>query len=110
MIVSVDEKNFEQEVLNSDKPVFVDCYAEWCSPCQTLKPVLEKFELNNSEKVKVAFMNIDNCPNLALTFRISSIPKVLVFLNGKKETSVEGLNTQKTYQSILDGLIESSVI
>lgn len=82
-VVPVNEKNFEQEVIKSDKMVLIDFYADWCGPCKSLAPTLEKFAEENKDTVKVVKINVDESPNLAGAFQVRSIP-TLVTLKGNQ--------------------------
>lgn len=79
----VNEKNFEDEVLKSDKLVLIDFYADWCGPCKALAPTIEKFAEDNQANVKVVKVNVDESPNLASAFGIRSIP-TLVTMKGNQ--------------------------
>ena len=79
--VEITADNFEDEVVNSDKPVIVDLWAPWCGPCKTLGPIVEKFADEYSDTVKVGKVNVDNEPELAQAFKVQSIP-MLVTLKG----------------------------
>jgi thioredoxin 1 len=76
-ITPVDEKNFEDEVLKSDKLVLIDFYADWCGPCKALAPTLEKFAEENKDTVKVVKVNVDESPNLSAAFGVRSIPTLV---------------------------------
>ncbi len=93
--IKVDSNNFEEIVLKSDIPVLVDFWAPWCGPCQMLGPVLEKIAMENEGKVTVAKVNVDEEPNLALAYHISSIPALLLFKNGEKVKSTVGFQTKE---------------
>jgi thioredoxin 1 len=82
-VIPVNESNFEQEVLNADKLVLIDFYADWCGPCQSLAPRLEKFAEDNKDKVKTVKINVDESPNLAGAFGVRSIP-TLVTMRGRE--------------------------
>ena len=77
--INVTDQDFQEKVLNSDKPVLVDFWAEWCGPCRMLGPVLEKMSEEHAEKITVAKLNVDDNPQTASTYGITSIPAVLVF-------------------------------
>lgn len=80
-IISVDDNNFESEVLNSKLPVLVDFGAPWCGPCVRQIPILAKFAMDNPH-VKVCKVDIDDSPSLAAKFDIRSVPSILIFKNG----------------------------
>jgi thioredoxin 1 len=81
--VILSDGNFEDEVLKSDLPVLVDFWAEWCVPCRMLTPLVEEIAGEYSGKVKVAKLNVDECPETATAYRIQSIPTLLVFHKGE---------------------------
>lgn len=91
MPVKVTTETFKKEVLESEVPVIVDFWAQWCRPCLMLAPVLEELEKDFDGKVKIAKVNVDEEGYLANQFRISSIPTVLLFENGEFKTQVIGL-------------------
>ncbi len=91
MPVKVTVENFKKEVLESEVPVIVDFWAQWCRPCLMLAPVLEEIESDLAGKVKIAKVNVDEEGYLANQYRISSIPTVILFENGKLKQQVIGL-------------------
>ena len=101
MSTTITDTNFDQEVLQSDSLVFVDCYAEWCSPCKALKPLLAELETDNAN-LKLGLLDIDPNPQLAKRLKIATIPKVVVFRNGEEVTSVSGVRSRADYQKIID--------
>lgn len=87
-IVHVTQDNFEQEVLNSDKPVLVDFWAAWCGPCQMLGPVLEEVAAEQ-DAVKICKIDTDKEMSLALKYNVASIPMLLLFKEGRvADTSI----------------------
>lgn len=85
----VNNSNFTQEVLQSELPVLVDFYADWCGPCKMLSPVISQLAEEYAGTIKVVKVNVDQAPTLASSFGISSIPTLLYFRDGKvKGTSV----------------------
>jgi thioredoxin 1 len=87
----VTTETFKTEVLESDIPVIVDFWAQWCRPCLMLAPVLEEIAKDYEGKVKVAKVNVDEEGYLAGQFRVSSIPTVYLFENGQVKNQVVGL-------------------
>ena len=82
-VIKVNLDNFAEEVLRSEKPVLLDMYADWCGPCQMMAPELEAFA-EETDKVKVCKLNVDEATDLALTFGVMSIPTVILFENGQE--------------------------
>ena len=95
-----DEANFDELVLNSDVPVLVDFYADWCGPCRTLAPVLEELarETSDAKSVKV---NVEHSPQLAARYGISSIPSLKVFEDGKIVDEQVGLASKARLKVML---------
>ena len=87
--VIITSKNFENEVMKSDKPVLIDFWASWCGPCKMLSPIIEEIANEYEGKVKVCKVNVDDEPSLATAFGVSSIPTLFVIKDGKvTDTSV----------------------
>lgn len=83
MTIEITAENFENEVLNSDKPVLIDFWAAWCGPCRMLSPVVDEIAEEN-DSVKVGKVNVDEQLELAAQFGIKSIPTLLFFKDGKQ--------------------------
>ena len=81
--IILNDSNFEQEVLKSDKPVLVDFWATWCGPCRMLAPMISQLAVKLSDRIKVGKVDVDENPILAETFNISSIPTLIIFKDGK---------------------------
>ena len=101
-IVILTAENFEQEVLKSTTPVLVDFWAEWCGPCKMVAPILDELAVEYEGKVKIAKVNIDDHQNLAVQFRINSIPTLLFFKKGQVVDQVLGLKSKKDFKAKLD--------
>ncbi len=86
----VTEATFTEEVLNSDKPVLVDFWAEWCGPCRLVGPVLDQIASENSDKITIVKLNVDENPSLAAKYRITSIPAMKVFKGGEEVKTIIG--------------------
>ena len=82
-VIKLTLENFAQEVLKSDKPVLVDFYADWCGPCQMMAREIDEFA-EETDKVKVCKLNVDESTDLAMTFGVMSIPTVILFENGQE--------------------------
>ena len=87
--ISVNKNNFNQEVLNSDKPVLMDFWAPWCGPCRMVVPLVEEIAKERSD-IKVVKINVDEEQELAMQFGVMSIPTLVVMQNGKVVNQVTG--------------------
>lgn len=93
MLKHVNNKNFKEEVLKSDRVVLVDFFATWCPPCKMLSPVLEKIS-NSRTEFDIAKINIDDDQDLAREYKIEAVPTMLVFKNGKKVDELMGFSEE----------------
>ena len=105
LIKHISDASFEADVLQSDLPVLVDYWAEWCGPCKMLGPVLDELATEYAGKAKVAKVNIDDYQDLAGQFGIRSIPTLLIFKGGQVVEQSVGLKSKKDLKASLDRAI-----
>ena len=102
MIYNITNKNFNEEVLNSEKPVLVDFNAPMCVSCERISPYLDEIDKENSDVVKIVAVNINNEPELAVDNRILSIPTLVLFANGKEKSRLSGYNSKEQILDLID--------
>jgi thioredoxin 1 len=94
-VVDLSASDFETQVIKSELPVLVDFWAEWCGPCKMLTPTIETVAEEQNGKIKVCKLNIDNAPDIASKYGISSIPTLLFFKNGNIVEQQVGMLAKK---------------
>lgn len=99
--IVLTSENFENEVMNSDKPVMIDFWAAWCGPCRMLGPVISEIAAEYEGKVKVGKVNVDEQPELAAQFHVASIPTVVVIRDGKVVNTSVGVRPKKQLVDML---------
>lgn len=98
-ILYVNESNFNEEVLQADHPVLVDFYADWCSHCRTISPLLE--QLSEEKSIQIAKVNVDESPDLSKEYKIMAIPALILFEGGRATARKTGSVSKKEILEIL---------
>jgi thioredoxin 1 len=105
MSLEITDANFEEIVLNSDKPVMVDFWAAWCGPCRMVGPVIDEISKDYEGKAVVGKLDVDANQEFAAKYGVRNIPTVLVFQNGEVVGRQVGVAPKATYAEAIDGLL-----
>ena len=89
-ITTLSEQSFDEEVKSSEQPVLVDFWAEWCGPCKMIAPTLEDISQDYAGRLKVAKLNVDDAPGVAMRFNVQSIPTLILFKDGEPSLRIVG--------------------
>ncbi len=100
--VAVTDATFDAEVKNSDIPVVVDFWAEWCGPCKQIGPALEELAAEYGDKIKIAKVDVDSNPNSAAAMGVRGIPALFIFKNGQIVSNIAGAKPKAALQSWID--------
>ena len=98
--ININKKNFQTEILDSDKPVLLDFWAPWCAPCRRVVPLIEEIAKERSD-IKVGKINVDEEQELAVQFQIMSIPTLMVIKNGKIVNQTMGARPKQQILAML---------
>jgi thioredoxin 1 len=101
MSKEVTDASFQSDVLEHDKPIMVDFWAEWCGPCRAVSPILDKIAEENSDKLDIVKLNVDDNPETAMKYGITSIPAMYVFKNGEIVKRVIGAKPKPALEADL---------
>jgi thioredoxin 1 len=105
MALEVNDGNFDEVVLKSDKPVLVDFWAEWCGPCRMIAPIIEEISNEYSEKALIVKCDVDGSPGVASKYGIRNIPTILFFKDGKIADKQVGAVPKNSFVTKLNALI-----
>jgi len=105
MTQEINDSNFEQEVTNSNEPVLIDFWAEWCGPCKMLSPIIDQLSEEMKNKVKIVKMNIDENPETPSSLGVRSIPTLMIFKNGKQISSKVGAHPKNKLEEWINSSI-----
>jgi thioredoxin len=94
-VIEVSDQDFERQVLQSDRPVLVDFWAEWCVPCHMVSPVVEEIARDHADRMTAAKLNVDDNPQTARQFGVMSIPTLIVFKEGQEKARVIGARSKE---------------
>jgi thioredoxin 1 len=98
---AVTDATFEQDVLNSDETILVDFWAEWCGPCRAVSPILDQIAEEHSGKIKIVKLNVDDNPQMAMKYQITSIPAMKVFKGGEVAKTIIGAKPKPALEADL---------
>ena len=105
-IIEVSDAEFEQTVLQSNKPVLVDFWAPWCRPCQMLTPVLNELAEEYGDKLTIAKVDIDQYPAIASKYSVMTIPNMFIFKDGKPVSNIVGFKPKSQLKQSLDEVLD----
>lgn len=101
-VTHLDSSNFDSTLANSELPVLVDFYADWCGPCKLLAPVIEQVAVEKANEALVVKVDVDAAQDIAARYRISSIPTLMVFQKGEVKATGRGAMSKAAVESLID--------
>ena len=104
-VIPLNAKQWNEKVLNSDIPVLVDFWAEWCGPCRMVGPIVEQLAQSLEGKVKVSKLNVDQNQEIAMKYNIQSIPSLVLFKNGNEVARIVGLSPKEKYEKFVNNAL-----
>ncbi len=104
--VSIDDSNFDQTVLQAEKPTLVDFWAAWCRPCLMVAPILDALAEEYNDRISFVKVDVDHNPQTAARYSIMSIPTLLIFKNGEPVSHIVGVRTKGELKQSLDDVLD----
>ena len=104
-VLDVTDQTFDAEVLQSDKPVIIDFWAEWCAPCRQIAPIIKEIADQHGDQVKIVKMDIDSSLGTPGRYGVRAIPTVLAFKNGEVVQQIQGARPKRDFDSMIEGLL-----
>ena len=108
--ITLNNDNFETEVIKSNIPVVVDFWAVWCGPCRVMNPIIENLAAEWEGVVKVGKVDIDDNPNLATSYHIEAVPTILIFQNGELIDLISGIISQTALEEKLKSISDRAIV
>ncbi len=105
-IVHINKENFDEIIVNGDKPVLADFFATWCGPCKMLSPILEQIEQEMSDKIVVAKIDIDECMDIAQEYGIMSVPTMILFQGGAETARAVGFRQKSQIEDMISSKLD----
>lgn len=109
-VSETNDNSFEQDVLQSERPVLVDFWAEWCAPCKALNPAVEAVALKYAGSARVVKMNIDDNPMVAQRYGIRGLPTMILFKDGREEDRVVGSISKDAISRLIDKYVSTASV
>jgi len=104
-VAEVTDQSFEADVLQSDQPVVVDFWAEWCGPCRQIAPIIKELAVEYGDRVKIVKMNVDESPQTPGRYGVRAIPTVLAFQGGQVVEQLQGYRPKAAFEEMVTKLI-----
>ncbi len=108
-LAAINDENFREELLESDRPVLIDFYATWCGPCKQLTPLINELEREYGDALAVRKIDVDEEPELASQFQIRSIPTLMIYRSGHHVETLVGAQSRSVLKQVVDRAVDVDV-